>query len=103
MLAPIELVHQAFVSKLPHQELHGGKVFKDTWATIEDEKLSFLDYVERHDLAREEGQLFSYLARVMRVARMLREVTANPDFETLEMAVRERLAAIDARVLEGLW
>jgi superfamily II DNA/RNA helicase len=102
-LLPIELVHQDFVSKVPHPELHGGKQAKKIWAEMEDDGLTFVDYVERHELDQEEGSLFTYLARVMKAARMLKEVTEVGDFETIELAVRGRLAAIDSRVMEGLW
>jgi superfamily II DNA/RNA helicase len=102
-LLPIELVHQEFVAKIPHPELHGGKQPKKIWAEIEADGLSFVDYVERHQLDEEEGSLFTYLARVMKAARMLKEVTGIGEFETIEMAVRSKLAAIDERVLDGLW
>jgi hypothetical protein len=62
-----------------------------------------MDFVEKHNLAYEEGNLFSYLARVMRVARMLKEVTGLGEFETLEQNVRGRLAAIDERVVDPGW
>ncbi|MEM1025844.1 MAG: DEAD/DEAH box helicase [Myxococcota bacterium] len=99
----IELIHGAFASKLPHPELHGGKRPKRIWAEMEAEALSFVDYVERHDLGYEEGSLFTYLARVMRAAKMLGEVTKVELFEALETRIRHRLAAVDERVMEGLW
>jgi hypothetical protein len=102
-LLPIELIHQEFLAKVPHQELHGGKQAKKIWVEIETENLSFVEYVEKHQLDEEEGSLFTYLARVMKAARMLKEVTGIAEFETIELAVRSKLAAIDARVLEGLW
>lgn len=100
---PIEQIHQDFVVKIPHPELHGGKKPKRIWAEMDDEDLSFVDYVERHQLDQEEGSLFTYLARVMKGARMLKEVTEIADFESIELAIRNKLAAIDERVLEGLW
>ena len=70
---------------------------------MEDEQLGFSDYVEKHSLAYEEGNLFSYLARVMRVARMLGEVTGIEGFQTIEQGVRERLSVIDERVVDPSW
>jgi hypothetical protein len=102
-LLPIELIHQEFVAKVPHPELHGGKQAKTIWAEMQDEDLGFVEFVEKHELDQEEGSLFTYLARVMKAARMLAEVTAIGEFETIEMSVRSKLAAIDERVMEGLW
>lgn len=102
-LSPIEVIHQAFCGGLPHPELHGGKVYKFIWATMEDENLSFLDYVERHDLHNEEGNLFTYLARVMKVAKTLGEATEFAEFGEIERRVRARLGAVDERVLDELW
>jgi len=99
----VELIHQTFASKLPHPELHGGKRPKRIWAEILTDDLTFADYVERHDLGEEEGSLFTYLARVMKAAKMLSEVTGHPEFGPIETAVRSKLAAVDDRVLEGLW
>ncbi|NJK88254.1 MAG: hypothetical protein HC923_01915 [Myxococcales bacterium] len=62
-----------------------------------------MEYVERHDLGHEEGSLFTYLARVMRTARSLHEVTGSDLFPPIETAIRSKLAVIDERVLEGLW
>jgi hypothetical protein len=102
-LSKIETLHQAFVSGLPHPELHGGKIHKTIWKTIEDGDLTFMDFAERHDLAREEGNLFSYLARVMKVARMLHEATQIETFKEIERRIRARLATVDERVIEDLW
>ena len=102
-LTPIELIHQAFCQKLPHPELHGGKTNKAIWAEMQNDDLTFLDYIERHGLAEEEGQLFTYLARVMNTARMLFEVTKMGPFDELQGRVRARLAAVDERVLQGLF
>jgi len=101
-LTPVEKLHAAFVAGLPHPELHGGKVAKAVWAGLEDEGLSFMDFVDKHGLETEEGNLFSYLARVMKFARMLKEATTLTEFETLETNVRRCLSVIDARVLEEL-
>ena len=61
-----------------------------------------MDFVDKHGLETEEGNLFSYLARVMKFARMLKEATTLTEFETLETNVRRCLSVIDARVLEEL-
>jgi hypothetical protein len=87
---------------VPHPELHGGKMSKNIWATIEDEAKSFIDFVEERNLAHEEGSLFTYLARVMKAAKMLFEVTEIAHFQAIESNVRQKLAAIDERVLESL-
>jgi len=102
-LTPIEVVHAEFLSILPHQELHGGKRAKSIWAQMEDENLDFLDFDEKHSLAYEEGNLFSYLARVMRCAHMLAEITGIGEFATVEEGIRRRLAVIDDRVMDPSW
>jgi hypothetical protein len=102
-LTPIEVVHAEFLAQLPHQELHGGKRAKNIWAQMEDEGLDFLDFDEKHSLAYEEGNLFSYLARVMRVAHMLAEVTSIGEFGTVEEGIRRKLSVIDDRVMDPSW
>ena len=102
-LTPIEVVHAEFLAQLPHQELHGGKRAKNIWAQMEDEGLDFLDFDEKHSLAYEEGNLFSYLARVMRVAHMLAEVTQIGEFSTVEEGIRRKLSVIDDRVMDPSW
>ena len=101
-LSEMEKAHQAFVALLPHPELHGGKVQKAIWRAIEEQDLSFLEFVEKYGLGHEEGNLFSYLARVMKFAGMLHEVTTIAEFKELEDRVRRRLSAVDDRVLEDL-
>jgi hypothetical protein len=101
-LGAIEQIHQLFASQVPHPELHGGKSQKKIWAMMEEEQLSFLDFVEKHGLDHEEGSLFTYLARVMKTARMLHEVTEIEHFHIMETKIREKLAVIDARILESL-
>jgi hypothetical protein len=104
VLTPIEEVHAEFVGKLPHPELHGGKVAKAIWSQMEEGGTAFMDFVEQHGLEAEEGNLFTYLARVMKVARMLKLATAVGHFETLEAAVRRILAEVDDRVMdESAW
>jgi hypothetical protein len=99
-LTATEQLHAEFTAALPHPELHGGKKAKTIFKAIEDEDLAFMDFVEKHDLAHEEGNLFSYLARVMKVARMLHEVTTIEEFAEVERRVRRKLSVIDDRVLE---
>jgi hypothetical protein len=101
-LTPVEKLHAEFVAKLPHPELHGGKIAKTIWAQMEDDDLGFMDFVENHGLETEEGSLFSYLARVMKFARMLFEATTLDEFQNLDSAVRRKLSVIDARVLDDL-
>jgi hypothetical protein len=101
-LGPIELIHQAFTAQVPHPELHGGKSQKKIWTMMEEEQQTFLDFVEKHSLDHEEGSLFTYLARVMKAARMLHEVTGIEHFQIMETKLREKLAAIDVRILESL-
>lgn len=102
-LGPIEQIHQFFATQVPHPELHGGKSQKNVWKQMDEEKLSFLEFVEKHDLQHEEGSLFTYLARVMKAARMLHEVSGIDHFQIMETKIREKLAVIDARILESLW
>jgi hypothetical protein len=102
VLARIEEIHQAFAAQVPHPELHGGKTRKIVWATIEDQELDFFDMVDRHRLAHEEGNLFSYLARVMKVARKLHEAAGLEQAATIEQRVRSYLAVVDARLVDQL-
>lgn len=101
-LSAIEQVHQEFLKVVPHPELHGGKTQKTIWATMEEERLGFMDFVERHQLQNEEGNLFSYLARVMKVAETLHQASGLEEFFYLQRTVRHKLATIDMRVLEEL-
>lgn len=102
-LTDIEKIHQTFLGYVPHPELHTGKRPKEIWRLLEREQLSFMDFVEQHHLEEEEGNLFTYLSRVMKTAKMLFEVTGIHEFFKLEMRVRSRLAVIDARVIDDLW
>ncbi|MBI2375670.1 MAG: DEAD/DEAH box helicase [Deltaproteobacteria bacterium] len=99
-LLPVEHVHAQFVAGLPHPELHGGKTAKQIWATMEDRGIGFFEFVEEEELATEEGSLFTYLARVMKTARMLHDVTKVDAFGDLEAKVRKELGGIDPRVLK---
>ncbi|MCB9637601.1 MAG: DEAD/DEAH box helicase [Myxococcales bacterium] len=99
----IEEVHQSFIRLLPHPELHGGKLYKHVWADMEDNQQTFMEFVLQHDLDQEEGSLFSYLARVMKSARLLHEVTEVKEFYNIEFRIRQKLAVIDDRILDELW
>jgi hypothetical protein len=99
-LTAIEILHGEFAAALPHPELHGGKQAKNVWARLEDSQGAFMDFVETEGLQHEEGSLFSYLARVMRVARMLHEATSLAEFEAVQTAIRQKLSVVDERVVE---
>lgn len=94
-----ELIHQEFCAKLPHPEIHGGKVQKQIWAKMEEAEQSFFDFVIEHDLNREEGSLFSYLSRVMKTAKMISEITHIDHYAVIEESIRKELGQIDSRVL----
>jgi hypothetical protein len=98
-LTRIELVHQRFAAEVPHPQLHGGKMYKNVWAQMEDNDLAFLDFVERHRLQHEEGSLFSYLIRVMNFAKNLGEATFMEQFTNIEARVRSCLSMVDARLI----
>ena len=99
VLTEVELAHQEFVALLPHPEIHGGKTAKDIWKKIEEEDRSFVQFVNANGLEHEEGNLFSYLARVMKVARMLKDASGLEEFGEVEGRIRRRLGAVDERVL----
>lgn len=98
-LTHIELVHQRFSATVPHPQLHGGKMYKNIWAQIEDGNLTFLDFVERHRLQHEEGSLFSYLIRVMNFAKNLSEATFMEQFSNIEQRVRSCLSMVEMRMV----
>lgn len=99
----IEQVHDTFIKKVPHPELHTRLRFKEVWAKIEDEQHSIMDFVERHKLEQEEGSLFSYLSRILKTAKMLYEASYIEVFRTLELRVRSKLSMVDDRILDELW
>ena len=101
-LTKIEQIHQEFASKVPHPELHGGKKAKDTWAQLEDGGFSFLEFVEKHHLQHEEGNLFSYLIRVMNFAQKLYEASQLSELQDMADRVKQLLGRIDMRFVEGL-
>jgi hypothetical protein len=96
----VELIHQEFAAKAPHPELHGGKKAKNVWATLEDSGMSLLELVEKHGLEHEEGNLFTYLVRVMNFATKLGAASQLSEFEDMAERVRKVLARVDTRLLE---
>jgi hypothetical protein len=100
VLTKIELLHQEFSSKVPHPELHGGKKPKSTWAQLEDSGLGFLEFVDKHGLEHEEGNLFSYLVRVMSFAHKLGEASQLSELDDMGERVKAVLARIDLRMVE---
>jgi hypothetical protein len=99
-LTKIELIHQEFSAKVPHPELHGGKKPKTIWAQFEDANIDFLDFVDKHGLEHEEGNVFSYLVRVMNFATKLGQASKLPEFEGMAERVRKLLARVDVRLVE---
>lgn len=94
----METLHHRFVADLPHPELHGGKIQKTVWTDMQEQGIAFMDFVERHGLEREEGSLFSYLARLMKTARLIFDATQVAVFDELQVHVRDCLAVVDDRV-----
>jgi hypothetical protein len=101
VLTKIELIHQEFASKVPHPELHGGKKPKNVWAQLEDGGFGFVEFVEKHGLEHEEGNLFSYLVRVMNFAQKLGQASQLTEFADMAERVKKILGGIDVR-LAGL-
>jgi len=99
-LSDIERYHSEFCAKVPHPQLHGGYRQKQVWAMMEDGAMGFLEFVEKHSLAHEEGSLFSYLIRVMNFANTLHQVTKLDQFATIETRVRDCLIAVDRRLVK---
>jgi hypothetical protein len=97
-LTKVELIHQEFASKVPHPELHGGKKPKSVWAQIEDGQHGFVEFVEKHGLDHEEGNLFSYLVRVMNFATKLGQASQLTEFEDMAERVKDLLSRVDIRM-----
>ena len=100
-LTKIEVIHQEFSSKVPHPELHGGKKPKTVWAQLEDSGAGFLEFVDKHGLEHEEGNLFGYLIRVMNFAQKLGAASGLSELDEMAERVRKLLARIDLRMAEG--
>jgi hypothetical protein len=94
----IEVIHQEMSAKVPHPELHGGKKPKNVWARMEDGNHGFLDFVAAHGLQHEEGNLVTYLIRVMNFAQKLGDASQLPELGDMADRVRARLASIDLRL-----
>jgi superfamily II DNA/RNA helicase len=99
-LTKIEVIHGEFSGKVPHPELHGGKKPKTTWAQLEDSGVGFLEFVEKHSLEHEEGNLFTYLVRVMNFAQKLYEASQLTEFEDMAGRVKTLLGRIDLRLVD---
>ncbi len=99
-LTRVEIIHNELSGRIPHPELHGGKKPKNVWAQLEDSGMGFLEFVERHHLEHEEGNLFSYLIRVMNFARKLGEASKLTEFEDMAERVQRILAHVDVRLVD---
>ncbi|MGE5181683.1 MAG: DEAD/DEAH box helicase [Acidobacteriota bacterium] len=95
----IEVIHGEFSAKVPHPELHGGKKPKTIWAQLEDSGQGFLEFVEKHALEHEEGNLFSYLVRVMNFAAKLGQASGLSELDDMAERVKKLLARIDVRMI----
>jgi len=84
---------------VPHPEIHGGKKQKRIWSIMDDEQMSFVDFVMREGLEHEEGSLFSYLVRCMNTARKLGEASQLGQFEELGDRIEACLGRVDERYL----
>ena len=100
VLTKVETIHQELSSKIPHPELHGGKKPKKVWATLEDSGMAFLEFVDKHHLEHEEGNLFSYLVRVMNFARKLGEASQLSELDDMAERVQRLLASVDIRLVD---
>ncbi|MBX3160570.1 MAG: DEAD/DEAH box helicase [Deltaproteobacteria bacterium] len=100
ILTKVETIHAELSALVPHPELHGGKKAKSTWAQLEDSGLDFLAFVDKHGLDHEEGNLFSYLVRVMNFARKLHQASQLSEFEDMAEKVQRILARVDVRLVD---
>ncbi len=99
-LTKIEIIASEFAGKVPHPELHGGKRPKTVWAQLEDSGLTFLEFADRHGLDHEEGNLFSYLVRVMNFARKLGDASQLSELGDMAERVQKLLARVDVRLVD---
>ncbi|HEY4056023.1 MAG TPA: helicase-related protein, partial [Kofleriaceae bacterium] len=99
-LTRIEVIHSEFNAAVPHPELHGGKKAKNTWAQLEESGLTFTEFVDKHGLEHEEGNLFSYLVRVMNFSRKLYEASQLSELEEMGERVQRLLARVDVRLVD---
>ncbi|HEU0034388.1 MAG TPA: DUF3516 domain-containing protein [Kofleriaceae bacterium] len=99
-ITKVEFIFSEFSGKVPHPELHGGKRPKNVWAQLEDSGMGFVEFVERHHLEHEEGNLFSYLVRVMNFCRKLNEAAQLSEFEDMGERIQKLLAHVDVRLVD---
>ena len=99
-LTKVEQIHAQLAGLVPHPELHGGKKVKNVWAQLEDSGLTFLEFVDKHGLDHEEGNLFSYLVRVMNFARKLGDASGLSELEDMADRVQRVLARVDVRLVD---
>ncbi len=100
VLTKVETIHAQLSATIPHPELHGGKKAKNVWATLEESALPFLEFVEKHHLEHEEGNLFSYLVRVMNFARKLGEASGLTELGDMAERVQRVLGVVDVRLVD---
>lgn len=98
----VEEALSRFQHAVPHPEIHGGKKQKRIWSLMEDDKLGFMELVEREGLQHEEGSLFSYLVRCMNTARKLGEASDLEQFTELAEKLKACLAQVDERFYDRL-
>jgi hypothetical protein len=96
----IEQIHAELSGLVPHPELHGGKKHKTVWAQLEDSGLHFIEFVDRHGLDHEEGNLFSYLVRVMNFARKMGDASGLSELGDMADRVQRILARVDVRLVD---
>jgi hypothetical protein len=70
------------------------------WTQLEDSTLGFEEFVEKHNLQHEEGNLFSYLVRVMNFARKLGEASQLSELDDMAERVQRVLAHVDVRLVD---
>ena len=60
-----------------------------------------MEFVDKHRLEHEEGNLFSYLVRVMNFAAKLGQASKLTEFEDMADRVRRLLSMIDVRLVDN--
>ncbi|HSD90291.1 MAG TPA: DEAD/DEAH box helicase [Kofleriaceae bacterium] len=100
VLTKVETIHQELGAKVPHPELHGGKKPKTVWARMEESGKGFVEFVEANRLEHEEGNLFTYLVRVMNFANKLGDASQLSEFEDMAERVQRILSHVDVRLVD---
>jgi len=59
-----------------------------------------MEFSDKHGLEHEEGNLFSYLIRVMNFARKLGEASGLSEYEDMAEKVQRLLARVDVRLVD---